>query len=155
MEGCYPEEPFDYSFLGDSIARLYENDQKTQWLIRAATGITILISCMGLFGLAMFNTERRRKEIGIRKVLGASVLSITNLLAKEFILLVLIAFVIAAPFSYYFINKWLQSFVYRTPISLWTFVLSVLFVLVVTCIAVGFQTIKAAIANPVKSLRTE
>jgi len=151
----YPEEPFDYSFLGDSIARLYESDQKTQWLMRAATVITILISCMGLFGLAMFNTERRRKEIGVRKVLGANVLSITNLLAKEFILLVLIAFAIAAPFAFFFINKWLQSFAYRTPISWWTFVLSVLFVLVVTCIAVGFQTIKAAVANPVKSLRTE
>ncbi len=151
----YLEEPFDYSFLGDSIARLYENDRKTQWLMKAATIITILISCLGLFGLAMFNTERRRKEIGIRKVLGASVLSVTNLLAKEFILLVLIAFVIATPFTYYFINKWLQSFAYRTSVSWWVFVLSVVFVLIVACIAVGFQTIKAAIANPVKSLRTE
>jgi ABC-type antimicrobial peptide transport system permease subunit len=151
----YPEEPFDYSFLGDSIARLYENDQKTQWLMRAATVVTILISCMGLFGLAMFNTERRRKEIGIRKVLGANVLNLTNLLAKEFILLVLIAFTIAAPLAYYFIDKWLQSFAYRTSASLWVFVLSVVFVLMLTCIAVGFQTIKAAVANPVKSLRTE
>src|SRR5206468_5106781 len=109
----------EYSFLNESIGWLFDQERKTIWLMNVAMGITIFISCMGLFGLGMFTAERRTKEIGIRKVLGASVTEIAAMLSKDFVILVLIAIVIASPVAWYFMNQWLQDFVYRTQISWW------------------------------------
>ena len=110
---------------------------------------------MGLFGLGMFTAQRRTKEIGIRKVLGASVVSISSMLCKDFLRLVIISFVIASPIAYYFSHQWLQDFVYRTDISWWVFAIAGALVIFVALATISFQAIKAAIANPVKSLRTE
>jgi putative ABC transport system permease protein len=151
----FPETAFDYSFLNESIARLFEQEQKTAWLMNVAMGITIFISCMGLFGLGMFTAERRTKEIGIRKVLGASVVNIAGMLSKDFVILVLIAIVIASPVAWYFMNQWLRDFAYRTNISWWVFVLAGIAAVFIALITVSYQAIKAAVANPVKSLRTE
>src|SRR5204863_8663028 len=120
----FPDTNFEYSFLNESISWLYGQEEKTAWLVNAAMVITIFISCMGLFGLGMFTAERRTKEIGIRKVLGASVANIAAMLSKDFVILVLIAIVIASPVAWYFMNQWLQDFVYRTQISWWVFVLA-------------------------------
>jgi len=151
----YPDEGFNYSFMNDAIARLYEQEIKTAWLVNVAMFITIFISCMGLFGLAMFTAEKRTKEIGIRKVLGASVADVVSLLSREFVLLVVIALVIASPVAWYFMNQWLQDFVYRIHISWWVFVLAGASAVVIALITVSSQAIKVAISNPVKSLRTE
>ncbi len=151
----FPETPFDYSFLNVSITWLYGQEKKTEWLMNAAMSITIFISCMGLFGLGMFNAQRRTKEIGIRKVLGASVVNITTMLSKDFLRLVIIALIIAAPIAYYFSNQWLQDFAYRTDISWWVFVIAGAVAIFIALLTVSFQAIKAAISNPVKSLRTE
>jgi len=115
----------------------------------------IFISCLGLFGLASFVAEQRKKEIGVRKVLGASVFNLWQLLSKEFALLVVISCVIAIPLAWYYLDSWLQRFDYRTTISFWIIVVSGTGALIITLITVSFQAIKAAIANPVKSLRTE
>jgi ABC-type antimicrobial peptide transport system permease subunit len=151
----FPETPFNYSFLNESIARLFEQEKKTAWLMNAAMAITIFISCMGLFGLGMFTAERRTKEIGIRKVLGASVPNIATMLSKDFLILILIAVIIASPVAWYFMNQWLQDFAYRTDISWWIFVLAGIAASLIALITVSYQAIKAALANPVKSLRTE
>jgi len=151
----FPDTPFNYSFLNDSISWLYEPENKTIWLVNVAMYITIFISCMGLFGLGMFTAEKRTKEIGIRKVLGASVANIAAMLSKDFVKLVLIAIVIASPVAWYFMNQWLQNFAYRTNISWWVFVLAGVASVLIALLTVSFQAIKAAVANPVKSLRTE
>jgi len=117
--------------------------------------LAIFISCLGLLGLAMFTVEQRFKEIGIRKVLGASVASLFASLSKEFILLVLIAMLIAAPLSYLAMTKWMENYQYKTDISWWVFALSALIAITITLITISFQTVKAALANPVKSLRSE
>jgi putative ABC transport system permease protein len=154
-KSIFPETPFDYSFLNESITRLYGQEKKTAWLINVAMSITIFISCMGLFGLGMFTAQRRTKEIGIRKVLGASVANITAMLSKDFVVLIMIATLIASPVAYYFANQWLQDFVYRTTISWWVFAVAGLSAILIALITISFQAIKAAIANPVESLRTE
>lgn len=154
-KNLYPDTPFDYSFLNQSISWLYGQEEKTAWLAKVAALITIFISCMGLFGLGMFTAKRRTKEIGIRKVLGASVVNITTMLGKDFLKLVMISFVIASPVAYYFSNKWLQDFAYRTTLSWWIFALAGILAMLIAILTVSFQSIKAAIANPVKSLRTE
>ncbi|MFI5194420.1 MAG: ABC transporter permease [Chitinophagales bacterium] len=151
----FPEIPFDYSFLNESITRLYGQEENTAWLVNVAMGITIFISCLGLFGFGMFTARRRTKEIGIRKVLGASVASITALLSKDFLKLVIVAILIASPISWYFMNQWLQDFSYRTGIPWWVFGLAGLSAVVIALFTISFQAVKAAIANPVKSLRTE
>lgn len=151
----FPETPFDYSFLNESITWLYGQEEKTAWLANVAMCITIFISCMGLFGLAMFTAQRRTKEIGIRKVLGASIADITTMLSKDFITLVAIAILIASPVAAYFMNQWLQDFAYRTNISWWIFILAGLSAIIIALITVSFQAIKAALVNPVKSLRSE
>lgn len=151
----FPETPFDYSLLNEAITQLYGQEEKTAWLMNVAMGITIFISCMGLFGLGMFTAQRRTKEIGIRKVLGASVVNITTMLSKDFLRLVLIALLIASPIAYYFSNQWLQDFAYRTTISWWVFALAGIVAIFIALLTVSFQAIKAAFANPVKSLRTE
>ncbi len=151
----YPDIPFDYSFLDESITRLYGQEEKTAWLVNVAMSITIFISCMGLFGLGMFTAQKRTKEIGIRKVLGASVANIAAMLSKDFIALILIAIVIATPIAYYLMHQWLQDFVYRTHITWWVFAVAGVGAILIALLTVSFQAIKAAVANPVKSLRTE
>jgi putative ABC transport system permease protein len=147
--------PFEFSFLDDDFNRLYQADQRTGILFTVFGAIAILISCLGLFGLATYTAQVRIKEIGIRKVLGATVTNITQLLAKEFILLVLIAFVIATPVAWFAMNKWLQNYAYRTNISWWIFLATGVLAILIALLTVSFQAIKAALANPVKSLRTE
>ena len=151
----YPDQGINYSFLDDSIGWLFEKDRQTAWLMNAAMVITIFISCMGLFGLAMFTAERRTKEIGIRKVLGASVINITAMLGKDFMLQVLIAILIASPIAWYCMNIWLQDFAYRVTIGWWVFAVAGIIALLIAIITVSFQAIKAAVANPVESLRSE
>lgn len=150
-----PDFPFDYSFLDEDFGKMYQSEQLTASLFNVFAVIAIVISCLGLFGLATYTAQVKTKEIGIRKVLGASVVNITHLLAREFIILVLIAFIIAAPVSLWIMNKWLQDFAYRTNISWWIFAITGLSALLIALATVSFQAIKAAIANPVKSLRTE
>ncbi len=154
-ESVYPGKKFEYSFLDESIAKLYEREHKTAQLVDAATAIAILISCMGLFGLITFMAEQRTREIGVRKVLGASVASVVGLLSRDFLKLVLIAFVIASPVAYWLMNKWLADFAYRIDIKWWMFVLAGMAAMAVAFLTVGFQSMKAALENPVKSLRNE
>jgi ABC-type antimicrobial peptide transport system permease subunit len=151
----FPNDDFQYSFLNESITWLYGQEENTAWLINIAMGITIFISCMGLFGLGMFTAQKRTKEIGIRKVLGASVADITVMLNRDFVKLVLIAFLIAAPISWYFMHQWLQDFVYRTSMSWWVFALAGLSAVGVALLTVSWQALRAAVANPVESLRSE
>jgi len=151
----FPRAPFNYSFLDDSIAKLYADDLRTGWLTNLAMGITVFISCLGLLGLAIFSTERRTREIGIRKVLGATVWGIMVMLCKDIVLLILIALLIASPLAWYFMHDWLQGFAYRTAISSWMFVAAGAAAIAIALLTVGFQAMRTAMANPVKSLRTE
>ncbi len=150
-----PETPFDYTFLDDRFADLYKAESQQQTIFTIFSGIAIFIACLGLFGLSAFTITQRVKEIGIRKVLGASVGSIVQLLSKEFLWLVIIASLIAFPVAWYAMHNWLQDFAYRTDLSPWIFVLSAFIALVIALVTISFQAIKAALANPVKSLRTE
>ncbi len=150
-----PGSPVEYIFLDDSFNELYKDDQQTSTLILVFAIIAIVISCLGLFGLAAFTAERRSKEISIRKVLGASVAGIAQLLTKDFLKLVIIAIVIASPIAWFTMNKWLQDFAYRIHISWVIFLVAGLVALTIALATVSFQAIKAAIANPVKGLRTE
>ena len=150
-----PGIPFVYSFLDNDFQKNYEKDQRASVIVSYFTFIAILIACLGLFGLSAFSAEQRTREIGIRKVLGASVINVTTLLAKDFIKLVLIAIVIASPLAWYIMNKWLQDFAYKIQISWWMFALAGLVAIFISLLTVSFQAIKAAISNPVKSLRTE
>jgi ABC-type antimicrobial peptide transport system permease subunit len=150
-----PAEPFSYTFLDDSFNNLYKSDIKISQLIFIFSVIAIIISALGLFGLAAFTAEQRTKEIGIRKVLGATVQQIVTLLSKDFVKLVLISIVIASPLAWWSMNKWLQDFAYRIDIGWWVFAVAGGLAIVITLITISFQAIKAAIANPVKSLRME
>ena len=154
-KGLYKGAPFNYTFLDESIARMYEKERRTATLTNVAMIITIFISCMGLFGLALFTAEKKTREIGIRKVLGASIADIVALLSRDFVVLVILALFIASPIAWYFMHKWLQGFAYRAPIQWWVFVFAGLGAILVALITISFQSIKAALANPVKSLRTE
>jgi putative ABC transport system permease protein len=151
----YPEENFRSSFLNESIRWLYDQETKTAWLMNVIMIITIFISCMGLFGLAMFTAERRTREIGIRKVLGATVTNIVTLLSKDFVLLVIISLVIASPVAGYFMSRWLEDFAYRIHITGWVYILAGALAILIALCTVSFQAIRAAIANPVTSLRSE
>ncbi|MEL6944515.1 MAG: FtsX-like permease family protein, partial [Bacteroidota bacterium] len=146
---------FDYAFLDNSYQALYESEQRVGTLSSYFAGFAILISCLGLFGLATFTAERRIKEIGIRKVLGASVTGIVALLSKDFIQLVFVAFIIATPIAYYFMNQWLQDFAYSIDIQWWVFALTGVVAISIAFLTVSFQSVKAAIANPIKALRNE
>lgn len=150
-----PHRPFLYSFLDESFNLQYESDIRFKYLFSIFSCLAILIACLGLLGLATYSAMQRTKEIGIRKVLGAESFSIVQLLSKEFIKLVLIAIVIATPFSWYAMSKWLSSYAYRVDMNLWTFVLAGVTALLIAVITVSFHAIKSASANPVKSLRTE
>jgi putative ABC transport system permease protein len=150
-----PNEPFEYSFLDQDFQRNYEAENRQAKLINYFTLIAIIISCLGLFGLATFTAEQRTKEIGIRKVLGASVYGVVALLSKDFLKLVIIAVVVASPIAWYAMNKWLQNFAYQITITWQVFVFTTILALIIAFMAISFQAIRAAIMNPVKSLRTE
>ncbi|MCY7327577.1 MAG: ABC transporter permease, partial [Saprospiraceae bacterium] len=150
-----PGVPFEYDFLDVSFARLYRAEAKTASVLSIFTLLALFIGCLGLFALAAFTAEQRTKEIGVRKVLGASVGSITGLLTRDFLKLVVIAIVIASPIAYWAMNKWLADFVYRIDIKWWIFVLAGLVAMGIAFLTVGFQSVKAALVNPVKSLRSE
>ena len=150
-----PNEPFEYTFLDDDFARNYAADEKLSAIVGYFTIIAIFISCLGLFGLATFSAEQRIKEIGVRKVLGASVSSIVTLLSTDFLKLVIIAIMIASPIAWWAMNKWLQDFAYRTNIGWWIFIVAGVGALIIALITISFQAIRAAVSNPVKSLRTE
>jgi predicted permease len=151
----YPDEDFKYEFFDETIAAFYKKEQDTGRLLNWSTGLAIFISCLGLLGLVIYTTTQRTKEIGIRKVLGASVAQLVSLLSKDFIYLVIIGFVMAAPLAWWAMNKWLEDFAYRTSISWWIFALSAALMIVIALLTMSIQTIRSAIANPVKSLRTE
>jgi putative ABC transport system permease protein len=154
-KGYNSEFPFQYSFLNDDFNRMYKDDQRTGTLFNVFAIAAILISCLGLFGLATYTAQVKTKEIGIRKVLGASVTSLIRLLSKEFVVLILTAFVIATPVAWFFMSKWLRDFAYRININWWIFLVTGVLAIVIALLTVGLQAIKAAVANPVKSLRTE
>ena len=151
----FPDTPLEYSFIDEQVKLNYGKEQKMQGTFYVFSALSLLIACLGLFGLTTFIVERKVKEIGIRKVLGASISGIVGLLSKDFVKLVLIALLIASPLAWYFMNNWLQDFAYRITISWWTFLIAGSIAVVIALITVSFQAVKAAIANPVKSLRTE
>lgn len=150
-----PNQDFDYAFLDDKITAMYEAEKRTSNIVRVASLLSIFIACMGLFGLATLTVIQRTKEIGIRKVLGAKVTTLVALLAKDFIKLICIAVVIASPLAWWFMQDWLKDFAYRINMQWWVFVMAAVVVMVITLLTVCIQAIKAALANPVKSLRTE
>jgi len=150
-----PEGPLDYSFLDENFAKLYASEIRTQQIFSAFAILAIIIASLGLFGLSAFIIEQRSKEIGIRKVLGASVQSVLLLVSKEFLLLVGIAFLISIPVTWWAMHSWLQDFAYRINISVWVFALAGSIALLIALLTVSFQAIKASMGNPVKSLRTE
>jgi putative ABC transport system permease protein len=147
--------PFSYAFLDDIFDGLYQSEQREGTLFTDFAAIAIFISCLGLLGLAAYTAQVRTREIGVRKVLGASVSGIVQLLAKDFIKLVLISIIIAVPIAWYFMYKWLQDFAYKINISWTVFVLAGVMAIFIAFITISFQAIKAALANPVKSLRSE
>jgi putative ABC transport system permease protein len=148
-------QPFIYFFLDDDFNRLYNAEQRTGKLFLSFAFFAILIACLGLFGLVTYAAEQRTKEIGIRKVLGSSITGIVTLLSKDFLKLVVIALVIGSPLAWFIMNRWLQDFAYRVNISWWVFAMAAFFAIAITLITVSFQTIKAALANPVRSLKSE
>jgi putative ABC transport system permease protein len=154
-ESAITDSPFDYYFLDDAYNKLYLKEQRMAKLFNAFAGMTVLVACLGLLGFITFSVENREKEIGVRKVLGASVNSVVLLLSQNFIKLVLLSVVIASPISYYFMNKWLQNFAHKIQIEWWMFALSGLCIVTIALITISFQSIKAALMNPVKSLRSE
>ncbi len=149
------ERPFQYAFLDETYARLYQSESRFQKVFISLVILGILIACLGLLGLSTFAAQQRVKEIGIRKVLGASVSNVVSLLSKDFLKLIIAALILATPLAWYFMNKWLQGFAYRINISWWVFVIAAVAAISIALITVSFQAIKAALANPVKSLRTE
>jgi putative ABC transport system permease protein len=151
----YPDDDFDYHFYDETIAQFYGAEQHTSTLLTWATGLSIFISCLGLLGLAIYTSNQRTKEIGVRKVLGATVAQIVALLSTELVLLILLAFVIVCPLAWYAMNKWMEGFADHTGISWWIFGTSGTGMLLAAVFTSIFQTVKAAIANPVKSLRSE
>jgi len=155
FKSIVPSAAFDYKFVDEEYAKKFGQEQRISKLSTFFAILATLISCLGLFGLASFVAEQRTKEIGIRKVIGASIFSIWNLLSKEFVGLVFISLLIACPVAFYFMNNWIHQYTYHTDISWWIFVSAGAAALVITLLTVSFQAIKAATANPVRSLRTE
>jgi predicted permease len=151
----YSKDDFNYQFFDESIAAFYKADRDMSRLLTWATGLSILISCLGLLGFVIYTTNQRTKEIGIRKVLGATVAHLVTILSKEFLLLVLVAFAIAVPIAWWGMEQWLQNFAYRTSVSWWVFIVSGMGMLLVALLVLSVRTVQAARANPVKNLRTE
>ena len=155
MKKDNPAYPPEYKFVDDQFNEMYFNEQLTSKVSGIFASLAIVISCLGLFGLAAFTAERRVKEIGIRKVLGASVTSLTSLLSKDFLQLVLVSCLVAFPVAWWIMHNWLQNYEFRIVISWWIFIIAGIMALLIASLTIGFQTIKAALANPVKNLRTE
>jgi len=151
----YPDHPFDYEFLDDHFADVYRADTQVSSVVAVLAALAIVISCLGLFGLASYSAERRTKEVGIRKVLGASVQNIMAMLSKDFLKYVIIATLIAWPLAWFTVHAWLQDYAYRIQISWWIFILAGLVACLIALVTISFQAIKSALANPVKSLRSE
>jgi ABC-type antimicrobial peptide transport system permease subunit len=150
-----PGSPFVYQFTDEVYGRKFSDEQRIGKLASIFAVLAIFISCLGLFGLASFVAEQRTKEIGLRKVLGASVFNLWRLLSTEFVSLVIISLLIATPVAYYLMHQWLLNYQYRTEIRWWIFIMTGLGALIITLVTVSFQAVKAAISNPVKSLRSE
>jgi putative ABC transport system permease protein len=155
FDNFFPGNLFDYYFLDEKFNEQYANDQLFGKVFAIFAGFAIFIACLGLLGLALFATSQRTKEIGIRKVLGASVSHIVMLLSRDFIRLVVIAFLIASPLAWIIMHNWLQDFVYRIQINWWIFLMAGLLAVLIALVTISFQAIRAAVANPVKNLRTE
>src|SRR6185312_10773850 len=151
----FPNYVYEYSFLDDKIASFYQQENQLSQLYKIFAAIAIFLSCLGLYGLASFMAAQRIKEVGIRKVLGATSANIVYLFSKEFIILIAIAFAIATPIAWYFMNRWLQDYAYRINVSWWLLAAGGLVAILIAVATISFQAIKAAIANPVKSLRSE
>jgi putative ABC transport system permease protein len=154
-KSIYPEDEFSYTFFDESIAEFYKSERNIARLLTWATGLAILISCLGLLGLVIYTTNQRVKEIGIRKVLGASITQLVSLLSKDFVRLVLLAFLVAAPLTWWGVYRWLEGFAYRTEISWWIFVLGGSIMMLIALFTLSIQIVRSAMANPVKNLRTE
>ncbi len=150
-----PDRPFQYTFLDETFAQLYKSETNFQKIFFSLVILSIVIACLGLFGLAAFTAEQRTKEIGIRKVMGASVIGITAMLSKDFLKLVMVSILIATPLAWWTMNAWLQNYVYRISINGWIFLAAALLSIFIALFTISFQTIKAAVANPIRSLRTE
>ncbi len=150
-----PSAPFDYKFQDDDYARLFKDEERIGKIATVFAGLTILISCLGIFGLAAFAASQRNKEIGIRKVLGATVFNVWKLLSRDFVVLVVISVLLATPLAYYYTNQWLQEYNYRIEISWWVFAVTSIAALTITLLTVSFQAVKAALMNPVESLKSE
>ena len=155
LKNINPNFPFTYEFSDEEYEKLYTSEEMVGKLANCFAFLAIFISCLGLLGLAIFTAEQRTKEIGIRKVLGASITSVFNLLSKEFLTLVMISLIIATPLAWYIMHKWLEDYYYRTQINWWIFGIAAILAIAIALITVSTQAIKVAIANPVKSLRTE
>jgi len=154
-EQTFPDYVYEYKFLDDKIAGFYKQENQLSQLYKIFAAIAIFLSCLGLYGLASFMAAQRTKEVGIRKVLGATSANIVYLFSKEFIVLIAIAFAIATPIAWDYMHQWLQDYAYRINISWWLFAASGLASIVIALLTISFQAIKAAVANPIKSLRTE
>jgi putative ABC transport system permease protein len=150
-----PSSPFVYQFVDEEYAKKFSDEERIGKLASSFATLAIFISCLGLFGMASFTAEKRIKEIGIRKVLGASVFNLWRLLSKEFVGLVIISFLISVPLSWYLMNHWLLNYEYRSGITGWIFVWTALGTILITLLTVSYQSIRAAITNPVNSLRSE
>ncbi len=150
-----PTEPFEYSFLDQDFEKNYKAESRLSAMVRNFMIIAISICCLGLFGLATFSAEQRTKEIGIRKVLGSSVTGIVGLLSKDFVKLVLIGNLVAIPLAWYIMHQWLQEFAFRTPLNWWVFGAAIVLSLLIALLTISYQAIKAALMNPVNSLRSE
>jgi len=151
----FPEYAYSSNFIDENIAKFYEQEEHLSLLYKIFAGLAIFISCLGLYGLVSFMAVQRTKEIGVRKVLGASVANIVYLFSKEFTILIVVAFAIAAPIAWFMMNSWLNDFVYRIKLGMEFFLVAILISILIAWITVGYKAIRAAIANPVKSLRTE
>lgn len=154
-KSIYPGADFNLNFMDETIRKFYRKETSMTKLLNWATGLSVLISCLGLLGLVIYTTERRVKEIGVRKILGASIAQINVLLCKDFLVLVGIAFAVAAPIAWYGLHNWLQDYAYKTSLSWWVFAASGLGILILALIIMSIMTISTARKNPVKSLRTE
>ena len=154
-KNLFPDKPFEYGFLDESFDKTYKKETKASEIFTLFAALAVFISCLGLFGLAAFTAERRTKEIGIRKVLGASILNLVGILSKEFIVLVIISAFIAIPLAWYFMNDWLKKYAYRIDLEWWNFAIAVALTLIIALLTVSYQAIRAALMNPVKSLKSD
>lgn len=150
-----PNDEFKGSFINENVDRWYNREERLSQIFSLAAGIAIMLSCMGLFAVALMIIEQRTKEIGVRKVLGASITSIVNLISVDFLKMVAIAFIIATPIAYYLMQQWVKDFAYRTDLHWWIFALAGVLLVIIALLTVSYQSIRAALMNPVKSLKSE